>query len=85
MNSPQLLKTVRRACRNCTWDGALWVKYLKVAERKDPTQLNEIKSNALKVSFCVLIDELTKGLEICCSGFSTISQFLERILYEHVE
>jgi len=48
MNSPQLLKTVRRACRNCTWDGALWVKYLKVAERKDPSKLNEIKSNALK-------------------------------------
>ena len=54
MNSPQLLKTVRQACRNCTWDEALWVK---VAERKDPTRLNEIKSDALKVRFGLLIDE----------------------------
>ena len=29
--------------------------------------------------------QVTQGLEICCSNFSKISHFLERILMEHIE
>ena len=30
-------------------------------------------------------DQSTKGLEICCSVFSKITHFLERILMEHID
>ena len=48
MNSPNLIKTAKRACRNCTWEASLWVSYLKVAEKKSPDDLEKIKDNALK-------------------------------------
>ena len=42
------MRTARRACRNCTWESGLWSTYLKVAERKEPEKLDQIKDAAVK-------------------------------------
>merc|ERR1719454_1956522 len=48
MNSPGLLETAKRACRNCTWEATSWLDYLKIAEIRDHQLLDQIKDDAIK-------------------------------------